>query len=533
MRVYKILMTLLVLANTTAFAQNRVVERPRFAARTLDALEINRIELNKENTIVYLDATTDKKKISGFSDTVYLKIDDQAFPLVEAWGIRFPDHWAGDAVIEDSQCPIELVFPALPPEAETVDLLFNYTVKGIETAFWDIELIPLRENLLKQVPASVWKARINPESTWEKPVLGLGHTKLTIHLLGYDPKMEYVQVTRHGFMPWHEEYAVGQDGIVSVEFDQYVSAEVEIKVGARNVKTIIDPGEDADLYIDIPTLNLRHSAYFPEALSRPVGYYEGKYRESLNRWLLSRQEAASDNSHFTWDKNIPMNAEQYAEHCMELYKKEMVALKADSSLNDECRHYLELEAKMTAFRRIGVMRSNFMDTYGYARNDKRLPETTLESFRPLADVGFNTYDLLLLNTDDLNLRLYSRCETIDDVKAIFGEGYIADLFNATRHAYSRFNNRLPLREEEMEIMRTCSPKIADLCEEIYEEGNKAWKAHLAKPGYRICEVPAAQDSSVLEKILEKYRGNVVFVDFWGTACVPCVHAIKPKSVIRS
>lgn len=57
-------MTLLVLANTTAFTQDRVVERPRFSARTLDAFEINRVELNKENTVVYLDVTTDQKESS-------------------------------------------------------------------------------------------------------------------------------------------------------------------------------------------------------------------------------------------------------------------------------------------------------------------------------------------------------------------------------------------------------------------------------------------------------------------------------------
>ena len=112
---------------------------------------------------------------------------------------------------------------------------------------------------------------------------------------------------------------------IDVEFDQYVTAEVEIKIGTRKVKIVVDPGEDADLYIDIPTLNLRHSTYFPDALSRPVAYYEGKSRVDLNRWLLSRQEPDADSRHFTWDKNTSMNAEQYAEYCIELYKKEVAA----------------------------------------------------------------------------------------------------------------------------------------------------------------------------------------------------------------
>ena len=209
--------------------------------------------------------------------------NDRVFPLIEARGIKFPNHWAGDAVIEDSPRPAELVFPALPSGTKEVDLLFNYSTKDIETAIWDIELTPSREDLLKQVPASARNAQINPKSTWKEPVLGQQRTRLDIHFLGYDPKMEYVQVTRHGFMPWHEEYVVDQDGCVHVEFDQYVSAEVEIKIGTRKVRIVVDPGEDADLYIDIPTLNLRHSTYFPDALSRPVAYYKGKSRVDLNR----------------------------------------------------------------------------------------------------------------------------------------------------------------------------------------------------------------------------------------------------------
>ena len=291
-------MTLLVLANTTAFTQDRVVERPRFSARTVDAFEINRIELNKENTVVYLDVTTDKKKVAKCSDSVYLMSNERVFPLIEARGIKFPNHWAGDAVIEDSPRPAELVFPALPSGTKEVDLLFNYSTKDIETAFWDIELTPSQEDLLKRVPVSARENKINPESTWKAPVFGLQRTKLRIHLLGYDPKMEYVQVTRNGFMPWHEEYMALPNDTIDVEFDQYVTAEVEIKIGTRKVKIVVDPGEDADLYIDIPTLNLRHSTYFPDALSRPVAYYEGKSRVDLNRWLLSRQEPDADSRRF-------------------------------------------------------------------------------------------------------------------------------------------------------------------------------------------------------------------------------------------
>lgn len=75
-------MALLVLANTTACTQNRVVERPRFTARTVDAFEINRIELNKENTVVYLDVTTDKKNCPDSATQFTSRLATKHSPLL-------------------------------------------------------------------------------------------------------------------------------------------------------------------------------------------------------------------------------------------------------------------------------------------------------------------------------------------------------------------------------------------------------------------------------------------------------------------
>ena len=524
---------LLLAASLCSCARQQVVERPRYTARTIDAFEISRIELNKENTVVFLDITTDRESITGFSDSVNLRVGERILPLVDAQGIRFPDRPAGNANLTDSSRVARLVFPALPQGTESVDLVFNYSAKSAETAFWDIELTPSADDPLRQVPASVREARIDPAATWKEPVFDRQHTRLDIHLLGYHPKMEYVHVVRHGFMPWHEEYAVGEDGIVNVEFDQYVTAAVEIEVGTRSVEIVVDPGEEATLYVDLRALNLRHSPYFPETLSRPVAYYDGKSRADLNRWLLSRQAPLHGDVLFTWNADTPMDAEGYARLCVDMHRKEIETLRQSNTLNAECLRYAELEALTNALERIQRIRTNFMDTYGYGKEDSRLPELSADCFRPLKDIGINTYDLLLLNTDVVKSAFFRYCSSADDVKAVFGEGYLADLFNSTRHCFQRFNNKLPLREEEMSIMRGCSPKITALCEKIYTEENKAWKAHLAKPGYRICEVPSVQDSSVLERILEKYRGRVVFVDFWGTACVPCVRAIKEMHPLKA
>ena len=159
---------LLLAASLCSCARQQVVERPRYTARTIDAFEISRIELNKENTVVFLDITTDRESITGFSDSVNLRVGERILPLVDAQGIRFPDRPAGNANLTDSSRVARLVFPALPQGTESVDLVFNYSAKSAETAFWDIELTPSADDPLRQVPASVREARIAPRRHLER-----------------------------------------------------------------------------------------------------------------------------------------------------------------------------------------------------------------------------------------------------------------------------------------------------------------------------------------------------------------------------
>ena len=82
-------------------------------------------------------------------------------------------------------------------------------------------------------------------------------------------------------------------------------------------------------------------------------------------------------------------------------------------------------------------------------------------------------------------------------------------------------------------MKTATPKVARLFEEVYTEGRKAWEAHLAKPGYKVHEIPEdASGEETFKMILEKYKGRVIFIDFWGTSCVPCVKAMKLMKPVK-